>query len=302
MPIDVSFHLDRLRCLTETDGNGHSEPYAWTVLLWADDTTIGTPALLGSNAPGNVEGGRIVIKEGIRAGEEAPMPAAQASFAHHRFEDGLDMRRIALVVAMLERDDTPDRAIRAAYDAFRAELPRAVGAFLMANMREPTREEIQLVAAQIQPVVIAAARDALSAFEKLQVILGNLQLDDALGFDSTFINLDDADIPTNFTLRFVTETPDRVVTNEYELDGRLELQTPTPPEACQPQIDAVKQAQALVKGLQAEIKGLQEELKDAPPPQKGAINKQIRKIKEEELPAAAKALDKARDALAACRG
>jgi hypothetical protein len=33
MPIDAFIHLDRLRCISEFDGSGHSEPYAWVMLL-----------------------------------------------------------------------------------------------------------------------------------------------------------------------------------------------------------------------------------------------------------------------------
>jgi hypothetical protein len=39
--------LDRLRCVHEHDGSGHSEPYLWPTLLWVDDATPATPDRVG---------------------------------------------------------------------------------------------------------------------------------------------------------------------------------------------------------------------------------------------------------------
>jgi hypothetical protein len=92
--------------LAEWDDHGHSEPYVWTLLIWLDDTTIGSGQFVGSIVQGNVQSSRAVIKEGMKAGERAPMPSVRKAFSH-RFEDDLNFRFIGIVVAMFEQDDTP---------------------------------------------------------------------------------------------------------------------------------------------------------------------------------------------------
>jgi len=59
MPTDAFFHLDRLRCLLETDRDGHSEPYVWALLIWLDDLTGLTDDLYQSDS-------RVARKGGAR--------------------------------------------------------------------------------------------------------------------------------------------------------------------------------------------------------------------------------------------
>lgn len=298
MPVDAFIHLDRLRCLAEDDASGHSEPYVWTVLLWVDDATIGSGQIVGALAPGNVQGSRAVVKEGIKAGEGGPMPAAQRSFAR-RFEDGLTVRQAGIVVAMFEEDETPEDAVRAAYDAFRRELPAAVAQFIRTHLRGPeTDEEREEVAAQVRPKVRAAGEGALSNFEKLQVFLGTLNLDDEVGFATFFSEIqDDQQDAQPFTLSFLSKDEH----NHYEIDGRFELRMPPAPDRCQAEVDRVSQARAALAGLQATIRSLQDELREAPPAQKPFLIREIRRIRTEEVPAAAAALEAAQRALARCR-
>lgn len=299
MSVDASVQLDRLRCHAERDGSGHSEPFVWTVLLWVDDSTIGSGQIVGASAPGNASGSRAVIKAGIRAGEQAPMPSVQRSFAH-RFEDGLTVRNLGIVVAMFEEDETPAKAVRAAYDTFVRELPRATADFIRANLRGPEDDqEKQQIADVVRPKVRAAGEDALSSFQKLQVFLGTLDLDDEIGFDTHFVDLDDLDIGsgTDFTLTFASGDG----RNVYEIEGRVELRATPAPDPCQEQIDRVNRARATLDGIEASIRALQADLQGAAPSQKAAIVAEIRRIRAEEVPAAAADLEAARQALAQCR-
>lgn len=304
MPIDAFIHLDRLRCLSEHDGSGHSEPYVWTVLLWVDDTTIMSGKLVGSSAPGNASS-RVVIKEGIKAGETVTMPSAQNRFAH-RFEDNLDRRDIAIVVALLEEDETPDRAVRAGYDAFVREVPAAVVDFALSHggNAPETDAERQEVADAVRPKIESAVRGALSNFEKFQIAIGSLDLDDEVGFDSVSRRIDDGD--TTFTLAFektVRLPPpfNTEIKNHYEIDGRVELRQPPPPDRCQAEIDLLNRARATVTGLQGQIAALQAELRGASPQEKPFLISEIRRIRREELPPALAAVEAAERALAVCR-
>jgi hypothetical protein len=308
MPVDAFIHLDRLRCLAESDGSGHSEPYVWTMLLWVDDTTIGSDQSVGSSAPGNVRGSRAVIKEGIKVGEQADMPSVQRSFAH-RFEDDLSIRNVGIVVAMFEEDETPGDAVRAAYSAFVRELPKAAADFIRTNSRAPeTDDECEEIANQVRPKVREAGKNALSSFEKVQLFLGTLDLDDEIGFDTWFTEIDDQDTsPRPFTLRFEKTVTVNVlgqeltISNHYEIDGRFELRQPPAPDPCQDEVDRVRQARAVVDGHQAATRASQAELREALPSQKPGIIREIRRIREEDLPPAVAAFEAAQRALALCR-
>jgi hypothetical protein len=243
----------------------------------------------------------------MTAGEQAPMPAVQQAFAH-RFEDNLSRRTVGIVVVMLEQDDTPEAAVRAAYSAFVRELPLAVADFILTNSRAPETDEYEQIAAAVRPKVRAAARDALSAWEKLQVFLGNLKLDDDIGFATSFLTIDEREsVPGPFTLQFeklakvIILGQEITIHNHYELAGHFELRKPPPLDPCQDIIDLVQQARTVVDSLQAQIQGLQEELKGASPSEKADILKLIRRIRADELPPAVEELEAAQQALAACR-
>lgn len=296
MPVDAFIHLDTVRCITESDGSGHSEPYVWPLLLWSDSALISSNQIIGATALGPVQGSRVVIKNGIEQGDQVSIPAIQRSLIH-RFEDNLTLRTVGIVVAMLESDETPDKTVRAAYNAFVRELPLALADFIRANLRAPeTDAETQSIADLVSPKVEQAGADTLSAWEKFKVAIGSLNLDDQMGFATHFVDVVDGMPPSSFTLQFGVGS-----NNHYEIDGRFELRQPPPPDPCLAERDRVQAAQSAVDGLHAMIHGLREELQHASPSQKPGILKMIRQIRQEELPPAEAELAAARDALASCR-
>src|SRR5688500_794638 len=99
MPTDVTTTLNSFNCLRESEGG--SEPYIWPVLLWIDDMTVQTPDLVGVTTSLILGNARTVLKSGMKAGETAPVPFPLGSLGVS-FEDGLTMRQLLLVVALLE--------------------------------------------------------------------------------------------------------------------------------------------------------------------------------------------------------
>lgn len=69
MASDAIVTLERLRCIHESDGSGHSEPYIWPVLVSINTTNgnVRIADLLLGNA-------RIVIRNDTRAGETVAIP------------------------------------------------------------------------------------------------------------------------------------------------------------------------------------------------------------------------------------
>src|SRR5262245_4316394 len=120
MATDFFITLERLRCIRESDGSGHSEPYIWPVLMWIDDNTLATPARVDVTSPA-IGNARIIIKSDMRAGQTADIPSS-VGILRVRLEDNFTIRRLILAVALWEWDDTPQAAMRAGFQAFSSEL------------------------------------------------------------------------------------------------------------------------------------------------------------------------------------
>lgn len=298
MATDVIIALERLRCIRESDAEGHSEPYLWPTLLWIDDTTLTTPALVGVTAPalGNA---RVVIKNDMSAGQTADIPPA-VGVLRLRFENGLTLRRLIFAVALWEEDETPEAAVRAGFLAFSSELRAALADNLLA-LFEADRERdedakkaiIAAIKARVKDRVKSAIQNSLTAWQKARVFAGILNLDDII--DSAFGDFGEHPFPEPIALTFTSGTTDR-----YEIAGNLQIR-PVAVDRCQSQVNAVREAQTAVDDVDREIQQLQAELKHASPTDKPFINSEIKRVREEELPAAMAALDAARVALSICR-
>lgn len=293
MATDAILTLNRLRCIRESDGTGYSEPYIWPVLMWVDDNTLATPSLVGvsTSVLGNA---RVVVKNDMRAGETADIPAS-VGIRRVRFEDGLTIRQLLLAVALWEEDETPEDALHAGFQAFSSELSSAVADNLFAFNGANEEEQIALIAkveARVGRSVRTAIENGLTGWQKARVLLGTLNLDDIVGGDfKYFPDL----LTTPITLGFELGLSDR-----YEIEGELQVH-PVKVELCQAQVNAVNTAQSSVNGLDSQIKELQIELRSAPPSHKPVLIAEIRRLRQEELPDAITALEAARTSLQTCR-
>ena len=88
--------------------------------------------------------------------------------------------------------------------------------------------------------------------------------------------------------------------NEYEIQGRLEVRA-VAADPCRAELDTVQAARSALDGVLKSIEALQEDLQHASPTEKPAINREIKRLREEELPVARAALIEAQHALEACR-
>jgi hypothetical protein len=306
MATDAIVLLEQLHCLTLINTEARTEPYIWPALIRIDDNTLNTPELVAMDTP-LLQFARVVIKDSMQAGETAGIPST-VGILRARFEDNLVTRRLILVVALLENDDTPQDAMEAGFKAFNSELQAAVADNLFALSsadEEQTKEITDAISQRVQDRVTSAIEDGLSAYEKAKVFAGLLNLDDPIGSDFASFGKD-ALAPAAFTLHF--EAKGKILgvfdtLSEYSIDGHLQIK-PVVVDRCQPQVNAVNAAQEVVNGIEAEIKELQDELKgkgDEPPLPKSVIIAEIKRIRTEELAPAVAALQEARAALKACR-
>src|SRR5690242_14739106 len=195
MPTDTAVILDRLVCIHEHDGSGHSEPYVWPVLLFIDDATLQTPDLVGVAAP-DPAFARIVVQHGMQAGDVADLPSAVKTLSAP-IADGL--KAIILVILLWEMDDSPGDAVTAGFDAFVSALRAAVadhlGELNDPNARDQAVEEIK---ASVRKSVESAIKSKLSTWDEL-----TLDLDDSIGADTAIVtSLPASGAPTPLSLAF----------------------------------------------------------------------------------------------------
>lgn len=261
--------------------------------------TTPTAALLGES--------RRIRKNEMRAGETVSMDFPGQTLSA-TFDDTQSDRQLILVVALLEADDAPEGAIQAGYQAFLDELKLELGHNILA-LKAATEDEKNEIIAEIQrqvsEKVTSSIKGALTTGQKIKVKLGFLNMDDFMASQTRhFTDL----TPQDFTLRFEGTSGDPRVTNQsvvlfpivYEIDGRVSVSAITV-DPCQANVDAVAAAEAKVRGLHLQVQSLQHQLQSATPQQKPGIIAMIRRINEQDIPAAQQALEGAERMLQRCR-
>ncbi|GAB2544653.1 hypothetical protein [Spirosoma aerophilum] len=286
--------LERLHCIHESDGTGHSEPYIWPVLIWIDtrNGNVGISDLVLGNA-------RVVIKNDMRAGETVNIPSS-VSTLRVQFADDPTKYNLILSVALWESDETPEEAMRAGFKAYSSELRQAIIDNLLAllNARGNPDEEKAVkktIEDRVKSKVESGIKGALTTWQKAKVKLGSLNLDDIVGGATQDLGSLGQSATRPISLAFSNDSASEV----YEIQGNITTR-PVPVDLCQSKVDAVTAAQDELSGIRASIQSLQDELHHAGPQQKPGI---IKAIKEEQkkLPAAIAALDQAKQALKTCR-
>lgn len=314
MPIEAIVTLQDLECITLKNTESKVEPYIWPVLIKVDTSTIGARdgrfadviALSPSVAS-------VVIKSSMQQGDLAPIPASVSSL-RTRFEDGVAKPQLILIVALLERDDTPKGAMRAGFEAYVSELRAAFkeeGPKLFqaesVNDAEGVKKIIERIKARIETKTRAAIKNALSPVEKAATAFGSLDHDDFVSSsvtqfrESFFENTPNA-TPITLVFQakgFVFNLPQLPPTlARYHIRARLEARPPVI-DACQSQVNAVRAAKVAVDNIEKEMKRLQNIAEHQFP--KGNNDAEIERIREEELPPALAQLGKAQSALQLCR-
>jgi hypothetical protein len=224
MPTNALIKLERLECIREDDTYQNANPYIWPILLWTHDGVLASRELVGLTTPtaGNE---RVIIKEGMRLGEIADIPAS-VGLLSTRFDSSSTVRRLILAIAFLEKDKAPDAIIQTGFQAFSNALRTAAAdnlvALVKADQIEDENErkvELNTIIETMTPGVVnqvkSAIEKSLTSWQKTRVLAGTLKLDNFIGCD--FVNFSDPlSKTTNWTFR-------PRFANAYEIQGRLEL-------------------------------------------------------------------------------
>lgn len=300
MSTDAILRLETLRCLGEDDASGGSEPYLWFALVWVDAQTLATPGRIGLTAI-STGSARSVVSNDMRAGQSAPVPVG-ASTLRVRLEDGRrNFRRLLPVVALWENDETPGDAMRAGYRAWVEGLRRELSLAVDASLRPGGPSLDSLLPDALRRVASGlgqAIGDALSGWDRFQLAIGSLNLDD-------FVAMAGRAWTGQINERFVLTLRKPNAPDHYELEVSATLK-PVVIDPCQVLVDQVREIEAAIEGVQTEIRGLQAQLSGGSEPgeptlPKEAIIAEIRRLRDEELPPLVQALDDARARLEQCR-
>jgi hypothetical protein len=302
--------LRALNCIKESDraGSSHSEPYVWPFMIaLSNNSLVATPtsALLFES--------RKLIKSEMRAGQSAALEGPSNRLAV-TFQNEQTNRKLLLVVALLEQDDTPLTVMQAGYQAYLDELRRSIGLALPALLDASATNNSALLEATtggirdaVRDKVTAAIRNALSRVQKAQVYFGTLNMDDFMASAFHFV---DNLAPGPFTLRLSGPTsgdpkvvplgppgsfPATYVSVrfpiDYTLDCTLEV-NPLPIDPCLLQRDAVSESANALKGLHLVRQALEG--------QRATLTEQIFTLDRELIPAGERALLRAHEGLRAC--
>jgi len=268
----VTFRLNRLRCIKESDTKGGSEPYLWVTYFAVDGrniaqalpvTTDTMPATFTRKEfPNNVADGQVIT-----------VPASLSPRSFQVDPGPLNFMMAGCITVLLEEDETPEDAIIAGHTAYAKEINKQLNALVKkriatVNTQDITAAEIKVIRDAVKSKVKSAIKDNLSLGEKL---FDNQ--DDLLGF--TFVNfVNDAIQPRTFEFPEIFEGDNQQTSsNRYVLSGSVTTGPvpPDPVELCPDQKAALNAKRQEIKGLQSEVRSLQQQLATAPTQAKGDI-------------------------------
>jgi hypothetical protein len=271
--------LTELRCITQSEGGGGSEPYLWvTYFAHGVDPLPGRSGPVATNTPA-YDAFRTEFPDGVRAGQAVPVPPFLATGS---FDIDLDRtyKQVGCIAVLMEEDVTPQSSIILGRIAYAKEIENQLN--LLATKRVQTGD-----AGPITDDELSAIRKAVTA--KAEAAIGSNQ-----SIWDFFRNQDD---PGGFTyvaygdegLKELAESASRTksmafkeISNEsgsdrYALSGIVSIAAPPGEriDLCATERAAVNAKEQQINWLQARRDMLQVELQHAAPQSKAAIVDEI---------------------------
>jgi hypothetical protein len=290
MTLDAIINLEIIR---HTQAGAGGYPYIWPIRVWFDSS--GSFSAFGNKFP------RFIIGSGIDVGESVDIPTTLGQMKI-RFDENTMTRALILVVPMWSAKESPNNVLNAGCNSFYDSLPTRLsnhigGLISWDHLSEEERTQlVNTIKTEVRTDVESAIRDSLTTYQKIQIALGFLTLDDFieaafLVFDKSVLKppeppASSVSVPISLTFR-----------DNYEIQGHLVV-TYVQMDRCQREVDAVHSVESEVRSLEQQIKDLEKNPDNLPP---RIVRAMIKKIRTEELPPARDALEKAKRALQDCR-
>jgi hypothetical protein len=291
----VTLRLTQLRCITESDGSGSSEPYMWTTFF-----AFGAQPLPGQTGPMTVitpayDAFRTEFENNVQDGDLLSIPPFIASASFDMDLDGQNENKlVGCIAVVMEEDETPGSSIVLGRIAYSKEIEKQLNHLVIARVQAGdfgpvTDEEIRVIREAVQSKVESAIGSNQGIFDIFK------NQDDNVGF--THRGFIEGEIQAAFF--DFPEIVSEDSTNRYVLSGNLSIGAiPTEPiDLCKTPRAALQAKKDEIKGLQTRKSLLQVQLQNAPPQAKAAIVDAIEETNalitqaEAELPALQEALD-----------
>jgi hypothetical protein len=292
-PQRVTLRLTELRCITQSEGSGGSEPYLWVTYF-----ALGAQPLPFQQGPMATitpayDAFRTDFPDGVTAGQVMIIPPflATASFDIDLEEDH---KLVGCIAVLMEEDETPDSSIILGRIAYSKEIDKQLNDLIHQRLSSGdfgpvTDDELRSIRAGVQ----AKVEEAVGSNQTIWNFFTNQ--DDNLGF--TFRGFADSEIQFQY-FDFPEITSDSS-SDRFVLSGGLSIgPIPTDPvDLCATQRAAVNAKKNEVASLQGRVTLLQDQLHHATPQQKSAIVAEINATNdlitqaEGALPALQAALD-----------
>ena len=289
----VTVRLTKLRCITQSEGSGGSEPYLWVTYF-----ALGAEPLPFQQGPMATitpayDAFRADFPNNVKAGQVMTVPPFLATASFDVDLEG-EHKLVGCVAVLMEEDETPDSSIVLGRIAYSKEIDKQLNdlvhkRLVSGDFGPITDEELRAIKAAVQGKV----EQAVGSNQTIWNVFTNQ--DDNLGF--TYRGFMDSEIAgQNFDF---PEIKNDNSSNRFVLSGELSIRSiPVEPvDLCATQRAAVAAKKSEIAALQGRVTMLQNELHHATPQQKSGIVAEIKATNdliaqaEGELPALEAALD-----------
>ena len=172
MAVNAIITLQQLQCIKQDRGSKGSSAYIWPAMVVID---VSPPLITVVPPPGDP---RVIIQADMQGSQSAAIPDEIGVLARILDSSDLTQHLVILVIALWEELDTPENVVDAAYQAFDSSLGPALQANIgqLANPSEVNAATAAIKKA-VNSAVTAAIENTLSTVQKIEIWLGNLQLD-----------------------------------------------------------------------------------------------------------------------------
>ncbi len=166
----VRLVLDRLHCHLQTDKNALSEPYLWTVFFKGDieSAMLGPKHRIATFTHHDETSAREFFPGGVDTGDDVSIPIAMGVHSFLIDRGGLSVAAVGFLAVLLEKDESPEHAMRAGHQAFAEAADLEINAYVddhFPAIVKPSDEEIKEIAGRIAKEAKDAVRDELAWYQ-----------------------------------------------------------------------------------------------------------------------------------------